>query len=375
MKFIVGRTVLLNVLNICAKSTNNGFVIASSSYRFKMDNSNELEISACNMSTSISKTITVDSNKPVVDMLIPAEQLKKFITLLPDQPVEFESEQFLVKDQIFYNITIKTSSDSCKLIGNDGTHFPFIKTSGSEVVNIQFSDLQIALERTAYAMAVEDIEKENKLSAIHVEFSSTDISFATFNGASFALFKIPGNFKVAEILLPPHFITLITGLTLKGDCEVTFNADAISIKVDGFTIKSRLKDGGFVDWKSKFKPLETYISFNRHEFMSCIKRVLLFSNKFSCQVALTIDGNNIKIKGEDIDFNYEAVGNVACTEMSEPMTIGLNGNYTLEALNRLSSDEVFMYLDTPLRPVQFKETIDNENFSLLAPVMLNSYSS
>lgn len=374
MRITTNRTQLLNVLNTCSKSVKNGFVVATSCYRFQLTGQ-QLFISACNLETSTHKSLNVDSDSEDFDLLIPADQLKKYMSLLADQPLTFLFERFEAEKDVFYNITIKSGSGESRMIGYEGgDNFPQITTIGGDKFTMPFEDLHEAIQRTAYAMADSDEmgETVNKLSAVNLTLSKTKAEFASFNGYSFALFKVAGNFTEATLLLPDGIVNIIHNLTLKGDCEIEYSDKSLSIKVDGLEIKSMLRDGKFVDYEKLIVMPKTYTCTNRQELISAIKRVLLFSNKLSNQIAITIKGRELSIAGEDVDFSYTANETVSCLEFSEPLRIGLNGNLTIEALNHLSTDEVYLYLSQPHKPVVFMEEIDGDSMSLLAPVTLNN---
>lgn len=374
MKMIVGRTELLSVLNTCSKSVKNGFVIATSCFRFQLVD-DILTISACNLETSTSKSLKVQSLGDDFDVLIPADQLKRYLSFLADQPVTFSFERFENEKDVFYNVLIKTADDDCKINGYDGgDNFPVIKTTGGEKFNIQFEDLHEAIYRTSYAMASNDDHGEtvNKLSAVNLSLSKKGAEFASFNGYSFALHKIPGVFQDATLLLPDGVVNIIYNLTLKGDCEIEYSDKSISITVSGLEIKSMLKADKFVDYEKLITIPKTYTNFNRLELISAIKRVLLFSNKTSSQIAVDVNENTITITGEDIDFNHNANARITCSPFDEPIKIGLNGNFTIEALSKLSTNDVYMFLSQPHKPVIFMEEIDGDSMSLLAPVTINN---
>lgn len=372
MKIVAGRTELLSVLNTCSKSVKNGFVIATSCFRFQLIGE-DLFVSACNLETSTRKSIRVKSEADDFDVLIPADQLKKYLSLLAEQPITFSFERFEANKEVFYNIIIKSGNGECKMIGHEGgDNFPEIKTTGGDKFTIPFEDLHEAIYRTSYAMANSDDHGEtvNKLSAVNLILSKNKAEFASFNGYSFALYQVQGVFNEAAMLLPDGIVNIIYNLTAKGDCEIEYSDKSISIVVDGLEIKSMLKDDKFVDYTKLITVPKTYTSFNRIEFISAIKRVLLFSNKTSNQIAISVEGNQLSITGEDIDFNYKANEAIFCTEFEEPIRIGVNGNFAIEALNRLNGNEVYMYLSQPFKPVIFMETLGGDNMSLLAPVTL-----
>lgn len=373
MRITANRTELLTVLNTCSKSVKNGFVVATSCFRFQLTGE-ELSISACNLETSTRKSIKVTGDGEDFDILIPADQIKKYLSLLADQPLTFSFERFETEKEVFYNVFIKSGSGESKMIGHEGgDNFPVIKTEGGETLTIPFEDLHEAIHRTSYAMASSDEygETVNKLSAVNLKLRNDKAEFASFNGASFVLYKMAGKFNEATLLLPDGIVNIIYNLSVKGDCQIEYSEKSLSITVDGLEIKSMLRDGKFVDYEKLIVMPITYTCVDRTELISAIKRVLLFSNKTSNQIAISINGRELSIAGEDVDFSYTAKETISCLEYSETIRIGLNGNFAIEALNHLIGNDVYIYLSQPHKPVFFMEEIGGDSMSLIAPVTLN----
>jgi len=349
MTFILQQSELINALNIASKALGSGFVIATTCFRFH-DNS----ITACNMEISISCRIDL----PDIDILIPGEQIKNLIASLPDQPIIFDIDGIDIK--------IKTSSGVYEMVGETGEDFPTIKTVSESEITLPFEDLTEALFRTSYTKLNDSTA--NVLNAVQVKFSKDKTSFAAFNGVSFALFNLKATGD-GELLLPSGIISALSNIQLSGECIVNYSKNSITIKHGDVTLKSILLDGLYLDWANVLKIPTSYCQIERKSLISAIKRVLMFSNRVSNDISISVS-DKVVIKGEDIDLKNKAEETIASS--GDEIVIGLNGMFLIESLNKLQSDVVYMYYSTFSQPALFRENLDDPNFCLLAPIVIKA---
>ena len=113
---------------------------------------------------------------------------------------------------------------------------------------------------------------------------------------------------------------------------------------------------------------------NRNSFAEAIKRVSIFSNKSSRQIALELSENTVTISTEDPENITTGKETLDCDYDGEPMTIGYNAFYLKEVLQHQSSDEIKIMLKSPLNAGLFvpmnQEENDNKT-TLLMPIRLN----
>jgi DNA polymerase-3 subunit beta len=113
---------------------------------------------------------------------------------------------------------------------------------------------------------------------------------------------------------------------------------------------------------------------NKAQFQSALRRVSVFSNKSTNQVALNISGSELQLAAQDVDFSFEGNERMKCQYDGEDLTIAFNARFLIEMLNAAEGDEVRIELSTPtkagiLRPMEAEE---NEDLLMLVmPLMLN----
>ena len=113
---------------------------------------------------------------------------------------------------------------------------------------------------------------------------------------------------------------------------------------------------------------------NRDSFTEAIKRVSIFSNKSSRQVALELSENSVTISTEDPENITTGKETLECDYDGDPMTIGYNAFYLKEVLQHESSDEIKILLQSPLKAglfVPMDQSDNNNKTTLLMPIRLN----
>jgi len=137
----------------------------------------------------------------------------------------------------------------------------------------------------------------------------------------------------------------------------------------------RLIDARFPDYKVVIPSDNPYrLTVNKNDFQGALRRVSVFSNKSTNQVALSMAGSELELKAQDIDFSFEGDERMKCQYDGEDLTIAFNARFLIEMLNAADSDEVKMELSTPTKAGILKPTEQDDGEELLMlvmPLMLN----
>jgi DNA polymerase-3 subunit beta len=116
------------------------------------------------------------------------------------------------------------------------------------------------------------------------------------------------------------------------------------------------------------------LTIDRNSFSQSIKRVSIFANKTTHQVRLKINGSELNISAEDLDFSNEANERLTCSYNGESIEIGFNSRFLNEMLNNMDTENVIFELSAPNRAglLSPESNVDGEDILMLVmPVMLN----
>lgn len=176
------------------------------------------------------------------------------------------------------------------------------------------------------------------------------------------------------------FTFMLNKNAFKSACDVCQTADSVTIKIgtnnvmivgDGISLLSRLRTGNYPNFKSVIPASSTvHVKVLKSELLDAINRVKVGASSLKSLVKVVVDGMNMQISAEDIDFSRNAVENMM-VEADGNITIGFHAGKLLTCLNAINSEYVKMNLTEASKPCVMNEDDENSNkIVLLMPMML-----
>lgn len=166
----------------------------------------------------------------------------------------------------------------------------------------------------------------------------------------------------------------------KSVCDVCQDVEDVAVKIgsrnvmfigEGVSVLARLQEGRFPNFKSvqpTNSPIQVKLS--KSELLDAINRVKVGANNASCLIKIEVDGMNMQISAQDIDFNRKAVENIM-VEANGNITIGFNANKFITCLNAIATDNVVLNMSDASRACVINEDDENSNkIALLMPMLL-----
>ena len=154
---------------------------------------------------------------------------------------------------------------------------------------------------------------------------------------------------------------------------------ASASRVDRFTSSLSvfvLIDARFPDYKVVIPPDNPYrLIVNKDDFQNALRRVNVFSNKSTNQVALNITGSELQMAAQDVDFSFEGNERMNCQYDGEDLAIAFNAKFLIEMLNAADTEDIRLELSTPTKAglVKPSEQAEGEELMMLImPLMLNN---
>ena len=129
---------------------------------------------------------------------------------------------------------------------------------------------------------------------------------------------------------------------------IQYNNSNVIFSFESMDIYCRLIDGNYPNYKAVIpKENPNKLNLERLIFLNSLKRVSVFSNQSTHQVKFKINGNEINISSEDIDFSNKANERIKCEYEGDDIEIGFNGKFLIEILSTLESEKINMYFSKP----------------------------
>ncbi len=373
MKFIVNSSALLKQLQILSGvlSTSNTLPILDN-FLFEIKGK-ELSISVSDLETTMTTKMAIEAKEDGM-IAIPAKMLLDTLKTFPEQPLTFDI------DEKTYGIEISSDYGKYKSTGQNAEEFPKAKEmEAATKISIDGEILSDAIDKTLFAAGNDELRPV--MSGLFVELNEDSMRFVATDAHKLVRYsrKDVKADQAISFILPKKPLSLIKGIVASAESEVflEYTESNAKFSFDNVTLLCRLIEGKYPNYNAVIpsdNPNKLVIG--RKDLLQSIKRVSIFANKTTHQVRLKINGSELMISAEDLDFANEANERLTCSYNGDDMEIGFNSRFILEMLNHLSSENIVIELSAPNRAgIILPEGNENESediLMLVMPVMLNA---
>ena len=372
MKFIVSSSYLLKQLQVLGSVINSSNTLPIlDNFLFELDNKT-LTVSASDLETTMSATLEIDSTSKG-SAAVPAKLLLDILKTFPEQPLTFTVEE---------NSTIEISSNSGKyaIAHAPGEEFPKAVSLDNPSSTLVPADvLATAISKTIFAAGNDDLRPV--MSGVFFQFSPEGLIFVATDAhklVKYARTDVKAS-QVADFIMPKKPLNILKNILGASESEVTieYNDSNATFSFDSYVLTCRLIDGKYPNYEAVIpKENPNKLMINRVLLLNSVRRVAIFSNKTTHQIRLKIDGAELNISAEDIDYSNKAEERLTCDYQGDDMQIGFNSRFLSEMLTNLQSDEIMLEMSMPnragiLTPIDGLD--EGETVTMLVmPVMLNN---
>jgi DNA polymerase III subunit beta len=370
MKFIVSSSALLKQLqHISGVISANTVLPILEDFLFEVEK-NKLSVVATDLETVMRIQMDIEA-KDTGKVCIPAKILLDSLKNIPDQPLTFNIDK---------NFGIELTSDNgkYKVMGENPDNFPK-EPSADETTsfNTTASALITAINKTLFAVSNDDLRPA--MTGVFFELDKKGMQTVATDAHRLVKYrrKDVSCPKSDSFIVPKKPLTLLKTALPSNDDEISisYNSNHLFVKHGTTQMSCRLIDARFPDYKVVIPTDNPYkLVVNKNDFQGALRRVSIFSNKSTNQVALSIAGSELELTAQDIDFSFEGDERMKCQYDGEDLTIAFNAKFLIEMLSAADSDEIKIELSTPTKAGIIKPTEQDENeelMMLVMPLMLN----
>ena len=370
MKFIVSSTQLLKQLQHIAGVINANTVLPIlEDFLFEID-SNKLTVVATDLETVMRIKMDIEAKEPG-KVCIPAKILMDSLKNIPDQPLTFTIDKN-------FGVEITSDNGKYKVMGENPDNFPKEPAADDTTsFTMPATALVTAINKTLFAVSNDDLRPA--MTGVFFELNKDFIQFVATDAHRLVRYKrtdvsCP---RQDSFIVPRKPLNLLKSALPDNEDEITinYNSNHLFVKHGTTQMSCRLIDARFPDYKVVIPADNPYkLIVSKPQFQSALRRVSVFSNKSTNQVALNITGSELQLAAQDIDFSFEGNERMKCQYDGEDLTIAFNARFLIEMLNAADGDEVRIELSTPTKAGILRPTDGDENEDLLMlvmPLMLN----
>ena len=371
MKFIVSSTQLLKHLQQISGVINANTVLPIlEDFLFEIDKS-KLTVVATDLETVMKIHMDIEA-KDSGRVCIPARILLDSLKNIPEQPLTFNIDK---------NFAVEITSDNgkYKVMGENPDNFPKEPAADTATTfSVPSSALLTAINKCLFAVSNDDLRPA--MTGVFFELSEKGITCVATDAHRLVRFT---RLDVAcpqkdTFIVPKKPLNLLKSVLPSNDdaLEISYNSNHLFVKQSQTELVCRLIDARFPDYKVVIPTDNPYkLTVDKSDFQNALRRVSVFSNKSTNQVALTIGGSELQLAAQDVDFSFEGNERMTCQYDGEDLQIAFNAKFLIEMLSAADTEEVTIELSTPTKAGIVKPTEKNENEELLMlvmPLMLNN---
>ena len=371
MKFIVSSASLLKQLQQISGVINANTVLPIlEDFLFEIEKG-RLTVVATDLETVMKIHMDIEA-KDSGRVCIPAKILMDAMKNIPEQPLAFSVDKN-------YSVEITSSNGKYKVMGENPDNFP--KEPAADDANaftMTSAALVTAINKSIFAVSNDDLRPA--MTGVYFELDKKEMSFVATDAHRLVRYtrtdvSCP---KKDSFIVPRKPLALLkTALPDNEDeLSISYNSNHLFVKHGGTELVCRLIDARFPDYKVVIPTDNPYkLIVGRTEFQNALRRVSIFSNKSTNQVALTISGSKLQLAAQDIDFSFEGNESMSCQYDGEDMQIAFNAKFLIEMLNGAETEDIVMELSTSTKAGIIKPTEQGEGENLLMlvmPLMLNN---
>ncbi len=282
----------------------------------------------------------VDDAEPG-EITIPARKLFEIVRALPDGSK-------VTITQAGDKVTVAAGRSRFTLASLPANDFPALdEVDATERVRVGEANLKELIERTAFAMAQQDVRYY--LNGLLFDLRDNALRCVATDGHRLALCEAVLEDTVQtkrQIIVPRKGVLELQRLLEGGDrqLELEMGRSHIRVKRDDVTFTSKLIDGRFPDYEAVI-PIgaDREVKLDREAFRASLQRAAILSNEKYRGVRIEVSPGQVKINAHNPE-QEEAQEEIEAETRVDSLVIGFNVNYLLDALSALRDEHVVIQL-------------------------------
>lgn len=340
MNFKIQREALLKPLQTICGVVERRQTLPILSHVLLVSDGEKLIITATDLEVEMISTTNIESST-AGETTVPARKFLDICKTLPDDCIidfKLDGERAILKaGKSRFTLSTLPAADFPNIdVAEDGNEF-----------QIKESAFKSIIDHTQFAMAQQDVRYY--LNGLMLEIADNKLRAVATDGHRLAMCEIEadaGGIEAKQIILPRKGVSELARLLEDENNDVTIEIgnNHIRMKFNQLMFTSKLIDGKFPDYQ-RVLPQNTdkNLVLNRDMFRQALTRASILSNEKYRGIRLLMDNNAMRIVANNPE-QEEAEEQVEIDYSFDPLEIGFNVTYLLDALNAISTEKVNLAL-------------------------------
>jgi len=323
--------------------------------------------------TDLELTIEVEIPSSLEESGVTALPLKTLLDITNELP---EARLTITVDER-NRATIETDLGKYDLMAKSPEEFPATPNQKSpQKMYIPGKTLKDIINTTAFAVSKDELKPA--LTGVLFRVSKSAITAVSTDGhrlVKHTRTDYGSDSFEGDLIVPKKFLSYMSSQVLEEDVELSIAESHLGARVGSDHVLTRVVDEAFPNYESVIpKENNKRLKIEKELLLGSIRRVAIFSNKATHQVALSLSKDSCVISTEDPEKSSKAQETIKAEYDGDPITIGYNAEYLKDVVTHTQGRVVVVDLSTPVgaalfSPVELEE--HTESIMLLMPIRLN----
>ncbi|MCZ6828321.1 MAG: DNA polymerase III subunit beta [Gammaproteobacteria bacterium] len=367
MKFVVARDALLKPLNMVAGVVERRQTLPILANVLMVLDGDRLSLTGTDLEVELVGRVNLTGAGDSGEVTVPARKLVDICKSLPEGcDIEFSVEE--------NKVLVRSGRSRFSLATLPARDFPNIEDSiGTHQFVVQQAQLKRLIERTAFAMAQQDVRYY--LNGMLWELSPAQLRVVATDGHRLAMCTLTTDLRVeseVQVILPRKGVLELSRLLQDdgGDMSVILGSNHLRATTDAFTFTSKLVDGKFPEYERVLpRSPDKIVLGSRSELRQAFTRAAILSNEKYRGVRLQLSDQVLQILANNPE-QEEAEEIVSVDYQGDGLEIGFNVNYLLDVLGVLEGEQVKLSLSDANGSALLEESDDGDSLYVVMPMRL-----
>ena len=310
-------------------------------------------------------TTTIEANvRQAGEIVLSAKLLGDMVRRLPSGEVSIYTNES-------GNATIKGGVAEFDILAMSASDYPDLPTPGADhTLTIKTGMLRGMIEKTLYAVSQDDKKPAHTGELFAIE--EDKLTVVALDGYRLAIVERPVQAeKHIRIIIPAKTLTEVNKLLGddEDDVRISANRRFVVFNSGNYTILSRLIEGEFLNYANVIpNGCKTRVVLETRDFIDTIERAsLIITERLKNPLRILFDASG-KVTVRCQTNLGKVVDEFAAQVEGDPVEIGFNNRYLLDALRNARCEKVVMELSGPLSPVKILPEEGSDFIYLVLPV-------
>ena len=310
-------------------------------------------------------TTTIEANvRQAGEIVLSAKLLGDMVRRLPSGEVNIYTNES-------GNATIKGGVAEFDILAMSASDYPDLPTPGADhTLTIKAGMLRGMIEKTLYAVSQDDKKPAHTGELFAIE--EDKLTVVALDGYRLAIVERPVQAeKHIRIIIPAKTLTEVNKLLGddEDDVHISANRRFVVFNSGNYTILSRLIEGEFLNYANVIpNGCKTRVVLETRDFIDTIERAsLIITERLKNPLRILFDASG-KVTVRCQTNLGKVVDEFSAQVEGDPVEIGFNNRYLLDALRNARCEKVVLELSGPLSPVKILPEEGEDFIYLVLPV-------